>query len=75
MSVEISDGVSCEVTSSQDGDLINTVERLEEQRHEIFTSAKEKIKKSQEHQAKGYNNRQSKGKPFEIGSRVLTLNL
>ena len=49
---------SCEVNSMENDDLMETVEKLEQQRQEIFTAAKEQIKKSQEHQAKSYNNRQ-----------------
>ena len=52
-------------------ELIDTVQQLEKQRQEIFGNAKVKIQKAQEHQAKGYNNRQNKGKPFEVGSKVL----
>ena len=55
----------------ENDDLMETVERLEQQRQEIFTAAKEQIKKFQEHQAKGYNNRQMKGKPFDVSSKVL----
>ena len=39
---------------------METVEKLEQQRQDIFNPAKEQIEKSQEHQAKGYNNRQTK---------------
>ena len=66
---------SCKVNSMENDDLMETVEKLEQQRQEIFTAAKEQIKKSQEHQAKGYNNRQMKGKPFEVSSKVLKLNM
>ena len=33
---------------------------------QIFDKAHNSIKKAQIHQAKGYNNRQAKGAPFEI---------
>ena len=36
-----------EVTSPMNGELIDIVQQLEEQRHEIFGSAKQKIQKSQ----------------------------
>ena len=60
-----------DVTSPMNGELIDTVQQLEEQRHEIFGSAKQNTQKSQEHQAKGYNNRQNKGKPFDVSTKVL----
>ena len=65
----------CEVTDSKNCDLIQTVEKLEKHQEEIYQNAKGQTKKSQEHQARGYNNRQTKGKPFDVGSKVLKLNL
>ena len=38
---------------------------------QIFDKAHKSIKKAQIHQAKGYNNRQAKGTPFQIGTHVL----
>ena len=40
----------------------------------IFAKASKSIKKAQKHQAKCYNNRQNKGKPFEIGDLCLKCN-
>ena len=51
--------------------LQSTIEHLENQCKQIFDKAHKSIKKAQIHQAKGYNNRQAKGAPFEIGMRVL----
>ena len=56
-------------------DIISVVESLEEQRHAIFDNAKINIKKAQQHQAKGYNNRQAQGTPFAVGKKVLKHNL
>ena len=56
-------------------DIISVVESLEEQRHAIFDKAKTNIKKPQQHQAKGYNNRQAQGTPFAIGEKVLKHNV
>ena len=55
-------------------DIVNVVEAIEEQRHTIFGKAKTNIKKAQQHQAKGYNNHQSQGTPFDVGQKVLKLN-
>ena len=41
----------------------------------IFDKASESIKNVQKHQAKGYNNRQNKGKPFEIRDKCLKCNM
>ena len=68
--VEIDLGES-PITTEMNSELIDTVQQLEKQRQEIFGNAKVKIKKAQEHQVKGYNNRQNKGKPVEVGSKVL----
>ena len=56
-------------------DIVSTIQNLEYQRKKIFDKAHIAIKKAQIHQAKGYNNRQAKGKPFEIGERVLKRNV
>ena len=40
----------------------------------IYAKASKSIKKAQKHQAKCYNNRQNKGKPFEIGDLCLKCN-
>ena len=66
--------VESPITREMNNELIDTVQQLEKQRQEIFGNAKVKIQKAQEHQAKGYNNRQNKGKPFEVGSKVLKYN-
>ena len=65
---------SNEIASSSNGDLIDTVQKLEHQRQEIFDTAKQKIKIAQQHQGKGYNNCQTKGLPFEVSQKVLKLN-
>ena len=44
---------------------------MEDQCKDIFDKASQSIKKAQKHQAKGYNNRQTKGKPFEIREKCL----
>ena len=51
-----------------------TLKAMEEQKQEIFSHAKTKIKKAQKHQAKCYNARNA-GVPFEIGTKVLKKNL
>ena len=63
--------VESPITREMNNELIDTVQQLEKQRQEIFGNAKVKIQKAQEHQGKCYNNRQNKGKPFEVGSKVL----
>ena len=59
---------SSKIASSSNGDLIDMVQKLKHQRQEIFENAKQKLKTAQQHQAKGYNNRQAKGLPFEVSS-------
>ena len=56
-------------------DIVSTIQNLENQCKKIFDRAHWSIKKAQKHKAKGYNNRQAKGKPFEIGAHVLKRNL
>ena len=46
--------------------LLSKIQYLEDQYKGIFDKASQSIKKAEKHQAKGYNNRQNKGKPFEI---------
>ena len=55
--------------------VFSKIEKLENQCKEIFNKANKLIKKAQKHQAKCYNNRQVKGKPFEIGCKVLKHNV
>ena len=47
---------------------------MEDQCKGIFDKATASIRQAQKHQAKGYNNRQTKGKPFEIGDKCLKHN-
>ena len=47
---------------------------MEDQHKGIFDKATVSTRKAQKHQAKGYNNRQTKGKPFEIGDKCLKHN-
>ena len=54
--------------------LLSKIQYLEDQCKGIFDKASQSIKKAQKHQAKGYNNRQNKGKPFEIGKKCLKRN-
>ena len=68
-SIENDCNESSEIASSSNGDLIDMVQKLEHQRQEIFKNAKQKIKTAQQHQAKGYNNSQAKGLPFEVSSK------
>ena len=56
-------------------DILSTIQNLENQQKIIFDSTHQSIKKAQIYQAKGYNNRQAKGKPFEIGTCILKCNL
>ena len=55
-------------------DIVNVVNAIEEQRHTIFEKAQTNIKKAQQHQAKGYNNCQTQGTPFDVGQKVLKWN-
>ena len=50
---------------------MSTIQNLENQCKQIFNKAHKSIKKAQIHQAKGYNSRQAKGAPFEIGTCIL----
>ena len=50
------------------------VEKIEEIHDAIFKCAQKNIAKAQIHQAKGYNNCQASGKPFEVGQKVLKIN-
>ena len=54
--------------------VFSKIVKLENQCKEIFNKANKSIKKAQKHQAKCYN-RQVKGKPFEIGCKVLKCNV
>ena len=68
--------VECECSgTTQCNPLLSKIQFMEDQRKGIFDKASESIKKVQKHQAKGYNNRQNKGKPFEIGDKCLKHNL
>lgn len=60
-----------------DGDEMSfeeTVERLSQQRDQVFGKAKENIRKAQAHQAKNYNAR-NVGEPLFVGDKVLKLNV
>ena len=48
---------------------------METQCKNLFDRAKNKIQKSQEHQAKWYNMCNGSGEPFEIGSKMLHKNM
>ena len=62
----------CECSDTTESDLLlSKIQYLEDQCKGIFDQASQSIKKAQKHQAKGYNNRQTKGKPFEIGKKCL----
>ena len=62
----------CEGSGTTESDpLLSKIQYLEDQHKGIFDKASQSIKKAQKHQAKGYNNRQNKGKPFEIGKKCL----
>ena len=66
----------CECSGTTQCDpLLSKIQFMEDQCKGIFDKASESIKKAQKHQAKGYNNRQNKGKPFEIGDKCLKCNL
>ena len=54
--------------------LLTKIQNMEDQCKEIFDKASKSIKKAQKHQAKGYNNRQTKCKPFEVGKTCLKRN-
>ena len=51
--------------------IVNVINAIEEQRCTIFEKAQTNIKKAQQDQAKGYNNCQTQGTPFEVGQKVL----
>ena len=73
--VDNSDGYDSDATEIYaeeclDDGLKSTIQKLENQHKEIFNKAHKSIKKAQIHQDKGYNNRQAKGAPFEIGTHV-----
>ena len=76
--VECDDQTSadCECSGTTQSDpLLSKIQFMEDQRKGIFDKASESFKKKpQKHQAKGYNNRQNKGKPFEIGDKCLKWN-
>ena len=74
----------CECSGTTESDpLLSKIQYLEDQhkgifdqasqsiKKGIFDQASQSIKKAQKHQAKGYNNRQTKGKPFEISKKCL----
>ena len=68
----------CNVSQPIDEDrnpLFELIERMETQHENLFDRAKNKIQKSQEHQAKWYNMCNGAGEPFEIGSKVLCKNM
>ena len=54
----------CECSGTIESDLLSKIQYLEDQCKGIFDQASQSIKKAQKHQAKGYNNRQTKGKTF-----------
>ena len=54
--------------------ILSKIQYMEDQCKDIFDKASHSIKKAQKHQAKGYNNRQTKGKPFKIGDKCLKQN-
>ena len=55
-------------------DIVNVVNAIEEQRCTIFEKSQRNIKKAQQHQAKGYNNHQTQGTPFDVGQKVIKWN-
>ena len=62
----------CEHFGTTDSNpLLSKIQYMEDQHKDIFDKASQSIKKAQKHQAKGYNNRQTKGKPFEISKKCL----
>ena len=66
-----SDATEIYAAAPSDDGLMSTIQNLENQHKQIFDKAHKSIKKAQIHQVKGYNNRQAKGAPFEIGMHVL----
>ena len=71
-----SGGVISSSQSDSDGsdDIVSTIQNLDHHK-KIFERTHKSIKKAQIHQTKGYNNRQAKGKIFEIGACVLKRNM
>ena len=66
---------NCEGSGTTESDLLlSKIQYLEDQCKGTFDKASQSNKKAQKHQAKGYNNRQNKGKPFEIGKKCLKQN-
>lgn len=63
----------CECSATTDL-LLSKIQYLEDQHKCIFDQVSKSIQKVQKHQAKGYNNRQTKGKPFEIRDKCLKCN-
>ena len=61
--------------TTQSDPLLSKIQFMEDQHKGIFDKASELIKKAQKHQAKGYNKRQNRDKPFEIGDKCLKHNL
>ena len=67
--------IHSEVSGDTSGDPVTTrIKEMEKNHKTIFAKASKSIKKAQKHQAKCYNNRQNKGKPFEISNLWLKCN-
>ena len=65
----------CETKSSTGiQELMETVQKLENQRKEVFENAHVNMKKAQAQQTRSYNNRNCSGVPFEIRMHVLKCN-
>ena len=65
---ENTDSDVCETKSSTGiQELMERVQKLENQRKEVFENAPLKIKKAQAQQTRSYNNRNCSGEPFEVG--------
>ena len=69
-----SDATEIYAAAPFDDGLMSTIQNLENQHKQIFDKVHKSIKKAQIHQAKGYNNRQAKGAPFEISTDILKKN-
>ena len=66
---------SSEVSGFNSGNPVTTrIKEMQKSCKNIFAKASKSIKKAQKHQAKCYNNRQNKGKPFEISDLHLKCN-
>ena len=64
---ELSGDTACDPVTTR-------INKMEINRKMIFAKASKSIKKAQKHQTKCYNNRQNKGKPFEIRDLCLKHN-